>query len=628
MASAITPNVSISLGKALRPLLELMGRSSLPICCHKFAKKSYRRIMIRPRLRQTLITGITASIGIGVSILATVFVHRWEVSQQQNRFQQQVDNLAIALQRSLNRYTSVLIFLNDHYSVDQGQVQRSEFATFVARSLSDYPGIQALEWAPFVPLSERTAYEQQMQAAGFADFQITELGTEGELERAGDRPYYLPVTYLAPLAGNEAALGFDLNSTPARVAAIESARDSGNIQATGRIRLVQEQRDQYGFLVMLPLYQTGAAPASSAARREQFSGILLGVFRVSDVVEEALQGLEYTIDFELRDQSAVPEEQFLGRYEAATRAVVAAPRDRLSGQQNRLRALCPVPADCTRLLEISQRQWQIAFAPSEIYPASTDYATWITLLAGLLLTSSLVLFLRSLQNELNRTRTLNDLKLRFFSMASHELRTPLSTILISTESLQANDAHWSIAQRRSTVERIHQTAQQMSQQISDLLTLTRAEVGKLDFNPELLDVAAWFQQLIIEVQPTICQLIELTTGPPVKAFWDKKLVRSLLTNLLSNAAKYSPVDSVIQVDLTSDDEQAILRVGDRGRGIPEADQPHVHQAFHRGSNVEGITGTGLGLAIVAVCVVQHRGDWHIDSKKGQGTTVTVTLPLE
>ncbi|MEM9505472.1 MAG: CHASE domain-containing protein, partial [Cyanobacteria bacterium P01_E01_bin.43] len=608
--------------------LEWKGRSPSPICCHKFAKKSYRRIMTRHRLRQTLITGITASIGIGVSILATVFVHRWEVSQQQNRFQQQVDNLAIALQRSLNRYTSVLIFLNDHYSVDQGQVQRSEFATFVARSLSDYPGIQALEWAPFVPLSERTAYEQQIQTAGFADFQITELNATGALERASDRPYYLPVTYLAPLAGNEAALGFDLNSTPARVAAIESARDSGDIQATGRIRLVQEQRDQYGFLVMLPLYQTGTVPASSATRREQFSGLLLGVFRVSDVVEEALQGLEYTIDFELRDQSAEPEEQFLGRYEAATRAVVAAPRDRLSSQPDRLRALCPVPADCTRLLEISQRQWQIAFAPAETYPASTDYATWITLLAGLLLTSSLVLFLRSLQNELDRTRTLNNLKLRFFSMASHELRTPLSTILISTESLQANDAHWSATQRRSTVERVHQTAQQMSQQISDLLTLTRAEVGKLEFNPELLDIVAWCQQIITEVQPTIRQLIELTTGPPVKAFWDKRLVRSLLTNLLSNAAKYSPVDSVIQVNLTNDAHQATLRVGDRGRGIPEADQPHVHQAFHRGSNVEGITGTGLGLAIVAVCVVQHRGDWHINSKKGQGTTVTVTLPLE
>lgn len=579
-------------------------------------------------LRRRLILGITASFGVSLSAIAMLFVYRWEVTQQQTRFQQQIENLAIALQRSLNRYTDALTFLSDHYDVRQQAVGRAEFELFVARSLATYPGIQALEWAPLIQQGDRWAYEQAIQAEGYDEFQITELGTDERLQRASERPYYLPVTYVAPLASNEAAFGFDLNSSPARVAAIEPAWESGDIHATGRIRLVQEQRDQYGFLVVLPLYQTPSVPASAASRESQFTGILLGVFRVADVVEEALQDLTFAIDFDLRDQNARPEEQFLGRYDAADGVVQAVPGDQPT-RADRRQALCPQQSDCTRTLDIGQRQWVVSFSPAATYPLNVPYATWATLLTGLLLTGSLLLFLRHLQNELDRTKTLNDLKVRFFSMASHELRTPLSTILLSTESLQANFDQLSTTQKRSNLQRIHLTAQQMSQQISDLLTLTRAEVGRLEFNPELLDAVAVCRQVMEEIQISISQPIQLNGNQsPIKAFWDKKLMRSLLTNLLSNAAKYSSADSAVQVGLSSDGNQATLQVRDRGIGIPANDQPHIQQAFQRGSNVGDVGGTGLGLAIVDVCVKHHRGNWHIDSKEGQGTTIVVTLPLE
>ncbi|MGD1940975.1 MAG: CHASE domain-containing protein [Leptolyngbyaceae cyanobacterium] len=579
--------------------------------------------------RHVLVLGITASIGVSLSAIATRFVYRWEVSQQQSQFQQQIETLAIALQRCLNRYTTVLTFLGDHYGVNQDAVQSSEFDAFVARSLAEYPGIQALEWAPVVAQGERATYEAEMQAQGYGNFQITELDANGDLQRSRERPYYIPVTYLAPLGGNEAALGFDLNSSPTRVAAIDPARDSGQIHVTGRVRLVQEQRDQYGFLVVLPLYQTGTVPASQALRRSQFEGILLGVFRVADVVEEALQGLSYAIDFELQDQAAVTAEQFLGRYDAGSQAVTALTVAPDPAQQQRSQALCPISTTCTRTLSLGQQEWGVTFMPAATYPVSPLYGTAATLLTGLLLTGSLVLFLQHLQHELIRTQQVKDLKLRFFSMASHELRTPLSTILLSTESLQINYAQFSETQKQQSLERIHLTAQQMSQQIADLLTLTRAEVGKLDFSPELLEGGAFCRQVIAEVQAGIPQAIELADGgTPVKAFWDKKMMASLLSNLLTNAAKYSPADQPIHVNLSSNDHTATLQVSDLGIGIPTADQARMGEAFQRGSNVGEIGGTGLGLAIVKVCVELHRGHWQIDSKEGQGTRVVVTLPLE
>ncbi len=219
------------------------------------------------------------------------------------------------------------------------------------------------------------------------------------------------------------------------------------------------------------------------------------------------------------------------------------------------------------------------------------------------------------------------MKLKFFSMASHELRTPLSTILLSAESLRGDVNPLDAAQPK--VERILVTAQHMGEQIADLLTLTRAEAGKLEFHPVLLDAVKLCQEVLAEVQSQVSQPLEFT-GPdrPIAAFWDRRLVRSLVTNLLLNAANYSSSDRPISVILSRDGQGAILTVQDAGRGIPAADLASIREAFQRGSNVGDRPGSGLGLAIVHTVVTQHRGSWHVDSTEGQGTTVTVVLPLE
>lgn len=573
-----------------------------------------------------IVLSFILSLGIGLSILAALFVGRWEVANQRTRFQRQIENLATALQRSLNRYTDVLYFLQDYYSVE-GQVKRQDFAEYVSRSLSTYPGIQALEWAPLVEQAERTAFEAGVQAQGYRHFQITELSSNNRLIRAGHRPYYIPVDYVVPFTNNEAAFGFDLNSHPARAMAIAFAKDGGDIAATGRIRLVQERRDQFGFLVLLPLYKSPTVPDAVANRRKLFQGFLVGVFRVSDVVEESLQDLRSDIDFVIRDQSADPDQQFLGRYDAVTQQVTTNEPNRLFSPHHS--SLCSTTSICTRTLTVGQRQWQVLFSPSTRYTLNPDYGASITLLIGFVLTASLVLFLYHLNRELVQTKTLSDLKLRFFSMASHELRTPLSTVLLSAESLQINWNALSEEQRQNNIQRIYLTAKRMSQQIADLLTLTRAEVGKLEFHPELLQIDAFCEQILEEMQDETKQRIQFTSHcQNTKAFWDKKLVRSLLTNLLSNAIKYSAADLSVQFSLRCTDYTAILEIRDWGIGIPAADQPQIQTAFYRGSNIGDVTGSGLGLAVVKTCIELHQGAWKIESIEGEGTIVTVELPLE
>jgi signal transduction histidine kinase len=582
-------------------------------------------------LRRQITLGLILSLGIGVSVVAACFVSKWEASNRQLRFQRQIENLATALQRSLNRYTDLLAFLGDYYAVDQSPVDRQAFAGFVRRSLQIYSGIQALEWAPLMQQADRLAYEHAVQSEGYPTFQITELGGDGSLVRAANRPYYVPVTYVEPLQGNESALGYDLHSNLTRAAAMAQAIDTGSITATGRVRLVQEDRDQFSFLMFLPVYQSHQTPESLALRRQQFTGALLGVFRVSDVVEESLQGLQYEIDFTISDQSANPAEQFLGRYDAIRKQVTTLkdePSSESSSHPNKP-SLCPSPQDCTQPLTVGQRQWSIAFSPSIQYAIEAQYSAIATLITGLLLTSGLVLFLHQLNREIEQTQSLSNLRFRFFSMASHELRTPLSTILLSSESLQTHYHQLTEEQKQTNVQRIHLTAKQMSQQIADLLMLTRAEVGKLEFHPELLDLERFCHQLVEEMQLGINQPIQLTTTEQsIRAFLDKTLLRSLVTNLLSNAAKYSPADAPIQMVLSSDSRLATIQIGDRGIGIPAADQPRICDPFYRGSNVKEVTGTGLGLAVVKTCVELHQGNWAIESQIGKGTTVTVQLPLE
>jgi len=568
---------------------------------------------------------LTLVVGVGVSVLAAVLVNRWEVSRRQLRFQRQVENLGTALQRSVTRYTDVLAFLGDHYNASQ-DVSRQEFAEFVGRSLQLYSGIQALEWAPVVPAGDRPTYEQTVQAEGFPGFQITELSDEGYLMRAGDRPFYVPVTYLEPLEGNKSAFGYDLNSDATRAAAIAQAQTTGEITATGRIRLVQEPRDQFGFLVFLPVYPTVSNLDAAIGVQPDATSFLLGVFRVSDVVEESLQDLQYDIDFSIYDQDAAAAEQFLGRYEAVRQRVVT--QDREEQPIGRYASPCPTRADCTQTLRVGQREWQVIFAPGATYPLEREYGAIATLISGLLLTGGLVLFLHRLNRELEETRHLNDAKSRFFSMASHELRTPLSTILLSSEFLQLNQQKLSDEQRQTNVQRIYSAAKRMGQQITDLLLLSRAEVGRLEFRPELFDVQEFCRQLVDDIQGDIPQPITWHHSGSIKAFLDKGLVRSLLTNLLSNASKYSPKDAPIQFTLSSDDQRVIFEVRDRGIGIPEGERSRISETFYRGSNVGDVAGTGLGLAIVKTCVELHRGEWAIESQEGTGTTVRVSLPLE
>jgi signal transduction histidine kinase len=114
----------------------------------------------------------------------------------------------------------------------------------------------------------------------------------------------------------------------------------------------------------------------------------------------------------------------------------------------------------------------------------------------------------------------------------------------------------------------------------------------------------------------------------VEADVDVKLLRRAITNLLTNAIKYSPEGAPINVELACEGDTAIIRVSDQGIGIPEDDQRRLFEPFHRASNVGQIQGTGLGLAITRQAVERHGGSISVESQVGVGTTFSVRLPIK
>lgn len=579
------------------------------------------------RFTRHLPMGLTVVCGVGLSITLALWVDRWEQLSRRTQFQQQTDNLTTALQRNVNRYTDVLLAIGDLYRVANNQVTEDTFGRFVGRALVSYPGIQALEWAPRIGASDRATYEQTLQSLGLPVTEIMERGAGDNMVPAGDRAEYVPVTYVEPWVGNEVALGYDLASDGIRRAALHRARDTGRLAASGRIRLVQETtHEQYSFLVFLPIYQD--AQESPQRRREALAGYVLGVFRVADVVEESLRDLSYTVDFRLYDLTGVPNEQFLGHYQAAAQAVTIPTQPPTLGAIAPSR-LCPTAAACRQSLVFAQREWVIEFDPATSGVGRFPWGAISTLVTGLLLTGSLLLVLSRSQAEVARTRELSDLKLRFFSMASHELRTPLSIILVSAQSLATNYTVLSEAQKAKAIARIQTVTKGMTQLLSDILTLARAEANNLEMALEIVDLPALGWQLVDELQPQLQPGQELVFDPQLSSpqgYVDAKLVRSILINLLSNAIKYSPLGGKVFLRMANDAQTLTLQVQDWGLGIPLVAQARMCDPFYRGGNVGDIPGTGLGLAVVKTCVERHQGTLAIASQEHQGTTVTVTLP--
>jgi PAS domain S-box-containing protein len=235
-----------------------------------------------------------------------------------------------------------------------------------------------------------------------------------------------------------------------------------------------------------------------------------------------------------------------------------------------------------------------------------------------------------IQKALEREKELSELKSRFVAMISHEFRTPLTIINSTTQLLERFQRNLNPDQQKEYLSRIQKAVQRMNNLISDVLFIGKAEANKVSFNPQLIDVVDVCGNIVKDVAFADNNKHDIrytVHGEGYQRLMDEKLLQHIITNLLSNATKYSPEADKVDFDLVLEEHQAIFKVRDYGIGIPEEDQKHMFQDFHRASNVGTISGTGLGMAIVKNSAQLHGGgNVTFFSKVGEGTTFTVILP--
>jgi PAS domain S-box-containing protein len=235
-----------------------------------------------------------------------------------------------------------------------------------------------------------------------------------------------------------------------------------------------------------------------------------------------------------------------------------------------------------------------------------------------------------LSQALDKEKQLNEIKSRFVSMASHEFRTPLSTVLSSASLLGKYTTTEDQAKRMRHIEKIKASVKHLNDLLEDFLSLGKLDEGKIQSSvhetnlPELLADTVDEMRGLAKKDQTI--IFNHSGNDTIET--DKRLIKNILINLISNAIKFSDEGKEIYVTSNVAGNLAEISVKDEGIGIPEDDAKHLFSSFFRGKNVINIQGTGLGLHIVKRYLDLLDGNIRLNSELGKGTTITFTTPVK
>jgi signal transduction histidine kinase len=178
------------------------------------------------------------------------------------------------------------------------------------------------------------------------------------------------------------------------------------------------------------------------------------------------------------------------------------------------------------------------------------------------------------------------------------------------------------------IVRIKEGVQHLNDMLGDLLSLGKLEEGLIQANKETFHCQDFMQGFMEDMKEVVKpeQQIKFTHTGSSEVTTDKRLLKNILFNLISNAIKFSTDNGVIEIACSIQNDKIILSVKDSGIGISEEDQQHLFERFFRARNASNIQGTGLGLHIVSKYVELLSGKIELHSKENQGTTFTITIP--
>jgi excisionase family DNA binding protein/PAS domain S-box-containing protein len=234
------------------------------------------------------------------------------------------------------------------------------------------------------------------------------------------------------------------------------------------------------------------------------------------------------------------------------------------------------------------------------------------------------------QTDIEQLKRLDQQKNNFLGVVSHELKTPVTSVKAFAEVLESRFRKAGDEKNALLLGKMHTQMGKLTQLIGDLLDVAKLEAGKLQFHQVSFAFDDLVQDMIEEVQRTTALTIQREGITSATVYGDRERIGQVLTNLLTNAIKYSPNATKVVVTSSCTQQEVTLCVQDFGIGIAKEKLPQVFERFFRvaGTREETFPGLGLGLYVSAEIIQRHGGKIWVESVKGSGSTFCFTLPLQ
>ena len=423
---------------------------------------------------------------------------------------------------------------------------------------------------------------------------------------------------------------------PAELRGTDFSRTEYFVGAGGRpfvSGVYRNAEDQPEVMVTVPITDFAGHPigmlgaAVDLGRVRQWLAPLTQLFDDLYIIDQrghVIVGAGAIDDTPLRDLSADPNVRAV----LAGQSIAGVSDDLFSGEQRLVAA--------AKALDIP---WY-AFAADSPVPSAQRLAQLADgvlvlrlILLGLLLAGGVMLSLTTLRQQrlaLANLMRLNKAKSDFVSVVSHEFRTPLTGIMGFSEMIR--DEELTSAETKDFANDINKDANRLSRMITEMLDLDRMESGRMEADRRQIDLAEILRETSARQGANApAHNVVLTIAPLLPKIWaDRDRITQVLTNLISNAIKYSPDGGEVEVGADVQNDMAHVWVRDHGMGIPTASLEDVFERYSRLQNTKTrtIQGTGLGLPIVREICKMHGGQAWAESTLGEGSTFHVTLPID
>lgn len=469
-----------------------------------------------------------------------------------------------------------------------------------------YPGIQGIGYVEKIRDIYLGSHVAQARSEGLPFYKVWPVSK---------KKHYYAMTYLEPMDSlNRSMLGFDLSSVDELASSMKQAGSSNAPVSTQLVKLLSGS----GLVIFVPLYKNSSPIKTEAQRERNLVGFLASTFTAENLFkgifrnrEEKDQRVGFSVhvgDDLLYQSHAVPEKLNLAR---------------------------------KYKLLVAGEIWMLnVFALPSFQERSYSWIPWASLALGFLITLVLYVSLRtywkfSLENASLYQKAQEAIQVRdeFMSIASHELKTPITTLrlqldLISRRLKQTND--------ETNLKKLQDGASGASKQVSRLISLienlldsTRVTAGKLVLNKEDVDVTDLSRDVVERVHLQAKEVgSEIITDieENLAGLYDRLRLEQIMLNLLTNAIKYGD-GQIIRFSVKALGETLKIQVADKGVGIGRDELARVFNRYERIENKSNAPGLGLGLYILKQIVEAHGGKVEVESVLGEGSTFTVTLPL-